>query len=188
MRFRSILIVALVLAAALPFAQAKDKKKKTMPAVFSTARYVYVQAEDGDAFKPGLLEVDRQAIVDAQNALRDWHRYVLVYNTSEADLIFIVRKGRLVSTQVSGTVGTPGGPGPSGQSNPFPGQPRQNAPGYGAGGEVGPPDDYLEVKIQNPQGESSTPIWQRSQPNGLDAPQVPLIRMLRDAVEKDYPQ
>jgi hypothetical protein len=40
MRFRSILIVAVVLLMALPFALGKDKKnKKTVPAVFSTARY-----------------------------------------------------------------------------------------------------------------------------------------------------
>lgn len=188
MKLRTLLVAALVLATALPFAHAKDKKKKTVPAMFANARYVYVQAEDGDALKPGLLDVDRQAIVDVQNALRDWHRYTLVYNSSEADLVFIVRKGRLVTAQVRGTVGTPNRPGPVGQSSPFPGQPGQNAPGYGAGGEVGPPDDYLEVKTQDAQGESSMRIWQRSQPEGLDAPQVPLIRALRDAVEKDYPR
>jgi len=187
MKLRTILTVALVLAAALPFAQGKDKKKKTMPAVFATARYVYVQAEDGDAFKPGLLDADRQAIVDLQNALRDWHRYSLTMNSSEADLIFIVRKGRIASGQIGATVGTGSGPGTAGQSSPFPGQ-RQAAGGIGLGGEVGPPDDYLEVRMRNPESEISAPIWERSQQDGLDAPKVPLLRMLRDAVEKDYPQ
>jgi hypothetical protein len=42
--------------------------------------------------------------------------------------------------------------------------------------------------MQNPQGESAAPVWERSQPEGLDAPRVPLLRILRDAVEKDYPQ
>jgi hypothetical protein len=187
MRFRTVLFAALVLATALPFAHAKDKKnKKTVPAVFSTARFVYVQAEDGDLYKPGLIDADRQAIVDVQDALRAWHRYTLTINPSEADLVFIVRKGRIASGRIGGTVG--GGPGTAGQSSPFPGGQQRGSTGIGVGGEVGPPDDYLEVKMQGPDGATGATVWQRSQTDGLDAPQVPLMRNLRDAVEKDYPQ
>ncbi len=57
-----------------------------------------------------------------------------------------------------------------------------------AGGEVGPPDDLLEVRMLNQDGAQSAPVWQRSEPDGLNAPQVLLLGQLRDAVDKDYPQ
>ena len=41
--------IALLFALSSTAALAKDKKKAVLPAVFSNARYVYVQAEDGDA-------------------------------------------------------------------------------------------------------------------------------------------
>jgi hypothetical protein len=187
MRFRTVLVVALVLLPTLLFAQTK-RKKKTVPAVFNTARYVYVQAEDGDAFTPGLLPEDRQAIADVQDALRDWNRYVLTVKPDEADLVFYVRKGRIASGRLGGTVGSPGGPGAPGTASPFPGQPRPTGPGTMAGAEAGPPEDLLEVKTRNPDGGTGTTVWERSQSDGLNGPQVPLLRALRDAVERDWPQ
>ena len=50
--------IAICVALAAPLALAKDKKKSTLPAIFSNARYVYVQAEDGDIMKPGLFPED----------------------------------------------------------------------------------------------------------------------------------
>jgi hypothetical protein len=180
MRFRTVVAVAvaLVLLPALVSGQMK-KKKKSMPAVFGTARYVYVMAEDGDAYKPGLLKEDRQAIYDVEDAVRAWDRYALTANPGEAELIFLVRKGRLASARVGGTVGT-------GVS--IPGQPPATRTGGAAGGEVGPPDDLLEVKMRNTDGSLSAPIWMRAQPDGLESPHVPLMQQLRDLVEKDYPR
>ncbi len=184
-------IVAALLVPAVAFAGDKSKRKKTVPAVFGTAKYVYVQAEDGDVYKPGLLGEDRQAIVDVENALRKWNRYTLTSRPDDAELIFYVRKGRVASAKVGGTVGTPGGPG----QGPFPGQPRPGGMGGGGvgggvmvGGEAAPPDDLLEVRMRNTESELSGPIWLRSQPDGLNTPNLPLVATLKTAVEKDYPQ
>jgi hypothetical protein len=182
MRIREIavVLVCVALVPALVQAQHKKKDKKSVPAVLGTARYVYVQAEEGDLYQPGLLNEDRQAIADVEDAIQDWKRYAITANAKEAELVFIVRKGRLASGRLGGTVGT---------ASPYPGQPRTTPTvGGSAEAETGPPDDLLEVKMRNPDGSLSGPIWMRSQPEGLNAPRVPLLRMLRDAVEKDYPQ
>jgi hypothetical protein len=181
MRFRrvTILVVCLVLLPALAFAQAK-KKKKSLPAVFGNAHYVYVLAEEGDAFQPGLLNEDRQAIYDVQDGIHDWNRYAMTANVEEAELVFVVRKGRIASGKLGGTVGV--------GTSPYPGQPRTTSGGGMAGAETGPPDDLLEVKMRNGDGSLSGPIWIRTQPDGLSRPRVPLLQQLREAVERDYPQ
>lgn len=97
--------IVLLLTLSTPLGFSKDKKKNTLPAMFNTARYVYVQAEDGDIFKPDLFPEDCQAISDVEDGLRDWNRYVLTINRNEADLVFVVRKGREVAAKVGGTVG-----------------------------------------------------------------------------------
>ena len=180
MRFRTVVAVVVVLAVlpALMFAQAK-KKKKSVPAAFANAHYVYVQAEDGDAYTAGLQIQDRVAIDNVQGAIHDWNRYALTSSVNEAELVFVVRKGRVASGHVGGTVGV---------GSPYPGQPPTTRTAGMAEAETGPPDDLLEVKMRNSDGSLSAPIWLRTQPEGLDRPHVPLMQLLRDMVEKDYPQ
>lgn len=168
----------------------QGKKKHAVPAMFDSAQYVWVEAEDGDAFKPGLLPEDREAIGDVMQALRDWHRYVLTVDRRGADLLFVVRKGRLASARIAGNVGN-GYPAndPLGQAS-HPGQ--QQRPGgigmgAGVGAEAGPPDDMLEVYLLNSDGSRGAKIWQRSFPNGLNPPDVLLVLQLRKAVDKEYP-
>jgi hypothetical protein len=179
MRLRTVVAVAvvLVLLPALVFAQTK-KKKKTVPAVFSNAHYVYVQAEEGDAYTPGLQNMDLVAIENVEAAIRNWNRYALTSSVNEAELVFVVRKGRVASGRVGGTVGV---------GSPYPGQPPTTRTAGMAEAETGPPDDLLEVKMRNTDGSLSAPVWIRTQPQGLERPHVPLMEMLRDAVEKDYP-
>ena len=180
MKFRTVVavLVVLVLLPALVFAQTK-KKKKTVPAVFSNAHYVYVQAEEGDAYTPGLQNMDLVAIENVEAAIRNWNRYALTSSVNEAELVFVVRKGRVASGRVGGTVGV---------GSPYPGQPPTTRTAGMAEAETGPPDDLLEVKMRNTDGSLSAPVWIRTQPQGLERPHVPLMEMLRDAVEKDYPQ
>jgi hypothetical protein len=180
MRGRIVLVAALVLVPALVFAQKKNKKA-SVPAVFGNARYVFVQAEDGDIYNPHLMPEDRQAISDVQNALRDWGRYALTPDQDGAELVFIVRKGRAADAKLGGTVGTP-------SPGPYPGNPRQTGPGVTVGGGVGPPDDFLEIRMRDHDGNLSGPIWEHSLMDGLNGPRVPLVQILRDAVERDYPQ
>jgi hypothetical protein len=180
MRFRRVMavVVVLVLLPALAFSQTKKKSKKSVPAVFANARYVYVQAEDGDEYTAGLQDEDRMAIANVQDAIHDWNRYALTASAHEAELVFVVRKGRIAGGRVGGSVGV---------GNPYPGQPTTTRTGT-AEAEIGPPDDLLEVKMRNTDGSLSAPIWFRSQPEGLDRPRVPLLEQLREAVERDYPQ
>ena len=185
-----VVSIALLLVLSTPFALAKDKKKNALPAMFNVARYVYVQAEDGDIFKPDLFPKDRQAISDVEDGLRDWNRYVLTMNRNEADLVFVVRRGREVTAKVGGTVGPGMRPyprnNPAGSGNSNPGQAGRSYD-YGVGAEVGMPDDTLRVFTLTPDGKLSAPIWYREVKDGLDSPDLRLLSQLREAVDRDYP-
>ena len=184
-------VIALFLLAmpAIVLAQ-KTKKHSDVPAVFMNARYVYVEAQAGDITRPGLYPDDRQAIADVQDGIEDWQRYRIVTRKEEADLVFIVRKGRVVGTQVG--VGVPGGgqrPQGSPTQNPQNRQPGlgQDDDGVGVGAEVGSSDDTLRVFMTTPDGQLIGPVWDREMKDGLEGPTVLLLRQLRAAVEKAYP-
>ena len=195
--------IIVLLAMSAPFAFAKDKKKHELPAVFGTAHYVYVQAEDGGEMSAGLLPEDREAIASVRGALEDWKRYAITLNRKEADLVFIVRKGRLASAGLHGDVGvstSPAVPGSYPGRNPMadptntnnnPNRPGAMDPGttegVGARAEAGPSEDVLRVFALTPDGKLNGPIWSREMKDGLDQPNVLLVRTLKDTVEKAYP-
>lgn len=162
----------------LPLLLSAQAKKHKLPALFDHARYVWVEAADGDEFKPGLLPEDRQAIADVEDSIRDWNRYILTARREEADLVFVVRKGRVASATLGGTVGSGG---------PIAGPQRTPALGAKVGTEVGPPDDLLQVCERHTDGTLSGPIWMKSQAGGLDGPDPELFQRLRKAVDEDYP-
>jgi hypothetical protein len=177
------IVPAIALAVVVIPCHAKDKKKHAVPAALGTARYVYVEAMDGDEFNPNVIPEDRQAIANVRKALQKWNRYILTVERQDADLVFIVRKGRVASMR--GVVGTGG----MGRSGPI-GTGSGTTPGgvsVGAGGEVGPPNDLLEVKMLLPGGEPGAQIWLRTEKDGLNAPDVTLVQELRAAVDRDYP-
>jgi hypothetical protein len=188
----------LILTPALATMQAKNKKPYKLPAQFDQARYVYVEALDGQQFNPNLYPEDRQAIADVQKALEDWNRYSLTVKRDEAELIFVVRKGRLADVKAGVQVGPQGLPGRSGGgpgSGSGTGPGAGSGPGTGAsgvgvgfGGDVGPPDDYLEVIARNPDHAPGTPLWTRTLADGLDEPDLVLFKQLKDEVERTYPQ
>lgn len=177
-----IITFLLVMLLALATSPAKNKKPYKLPALFNQARYVYVEATDGQEFDPRLDPYDRQAIADVDRAIYDWKRYVLTTERNQADLIFVVRKGRLVE----GRVRIPASSGP--QS--IPGRPT-NGPlannGAAIGAEVGPPNDLLEVYEPNPGDTRGTLLWQRTLADGLNPPQLALFNQLKDEVESTYP-
>jgi hypothetical protein len=187
--------VTILLLVLLPtFAAAQKKgKKPSLPAVFDHARYVYVEAIDGEEFKQGLYIADRLAIADVKDALKKWGRYTLTFEREKADLVFVVRKGRLASARVGGDINDdqdPQGGGPLGgqQGSQFPGQRRTRGPALGVGGEAGPEDDLLEVRQFSSNGKLSGPIWIHTYANGLDAPRLLLFAQLKNEVEKTYPR
>jgi hypothetical protein len=172
----------LVLVPALASLQGKPKKPYKLPAMFNQARYVYVEAIDGQQFDPRLPPEDQQAIADMNGAIQKWSRYVLTVRRDEAELIFVVRKGRAAEARV----GIQGGTSPQGA----PGRPSGNPSGgigVAVGGEVGPPDDLLEVYQENPDHTRGAMLWQRTLANGLNGPDVLLLQQLKDRVEHDYP-
>jgi hypothetical protein len=132
---------------------------------------------DGDSFRPGLFPEDRQAIYDVQESLGKWKRYILTTNRSDAELIFVIRKGRLAGAQLHGVS--------SGPSPQAPGQTRSSE--IGARAEFGEPDDRLSVYLQD-QGHRGAMVWDRAMDGGLDTPAVILVQQLRTAVDRAYPQ
>ncbi len=180
MKLQKIIPLILVLVPAFTAVQAKTKKPYKLPAAFNMAQFVWVEAVDGQEFNPRLIPEDRQAIGDLYKALYDWKRYMVVANRDRADLIFVVRKGRLAESGVgiqagNGPVVAPGGRagGPVPAGGPMPGN------GVAVGAEVGPPDDLLEVYQRNPNDTQGVLLWQRTQADGLDHPDVPLFKQLK---------
>ncbi len=207
MKLRNAVVLSLVSMLCLSVAHSKSKKSD-VSAVFQNAQYVYVESVDGDALRPGLYPEDRQAIANVEDSLRDWNRYVLVLRRDQADIVFVVRKGREAGAQaragISGGPRTQPGQYPN-QPGQYPNQqgqdPTQVGPGAGQGpnnpnngpmvgvrGDVGPSDDLLRVFARTGEGKLTGPIWTRELEGGLDAPSVELVRQLKLAVEKAYPQ
>jgi hypothetical protein len=180
-----VTVLLLVLLPTIALAQHKTKKP-IVPAIFNHAHYVYVEAIDGQEFDPRLYPEDRQAIADVQDALRRWNRYALTTRREDADIVIVVRKGRLAEAKLGVVVGSSSGP----QGNSSSGQPRgQAGTGVGvvAGGEAGIPDDLFEICQLNTDGTLSTPLWMRTFPGGLDGPNVILFQQFRRAVDEAYP-
>jgi hypothetical protein len=189
MRRSKAIALLLILIPALGLAQKKTKKHNDdVPAIFQYAHYIYVEALDGDLSRPGLYSPDRQAISDVEDGLRDWNRYTLANRRNEADVVLVVRKGRLANAQagtgVSLPAHLPGGSAPN--AGRAPGQPGDTG-GFASQAEVGPENDMLCVYLVNPEGKLQGPLWSRDAKDGLDAPDVALLQILRTAVERTYP-
>ena len=165
---RALLLGITLLSFGFAFAHAA-KSKDTLPPILLSSHFVYVEAHDGDPFDPRVIPADRQAIANVQHAIQDWKRYVITVKRSDAELIFVVRKGRIASVQprIGGGSGTGGPP----------------VVGAGVSGDVGSPDDLLEVRILNFDGSRTGPIWTRSMKDGLDPPDMPLFQQLKQAVD-----
>jgi len=62
-----------------------------LPKTLANARYVYVEAYDGDQFNPNLLPDDRQAIAAVQDAIQKSGKFTLVYQPDQADIVLRVQ-------------------------------------------------------------------------------------------------
>ena len=177
---RSVFLGIGLFMVGLAVAQTPSKKQEQIPKVLLSSHYVYVEALDGDIFNPHLLTEDRKAIVDVQNALRSWDRYLVTLRRSEAELLFVVRKGRIAS--VEGSVGGGVGNGPADGKDPAKSK-TQGDVRAGLGAEAGSPDDLLYVHLVDQDGSVHGPIWKQYLKDGLDVPEIPLFKQLREAVE-----
>lgn len=87
-----VICLALATAAAVLAAPAYDESRiQPFPKTLINARYVYVASYDGDQFNPRVSPDDRLAIGNAQAALRQWGRYMIVNRPQEADMILLVQ-------------------------------------------------------------------------------------------------
>jgi hypothetical protein len=179
MSARKATVLLLVLLSTLAVAQ-KKPKKPSLPAVFKDATYVYVEAVEGQQSNWNLYADDRQAIADVQDALRDWSRYTLTMRRDEADLVIVVRKGRIGDAKRSVGIGT------TPMEGPTLGPPRSSGP-ITSDGEADLPADLFEVCQFDANGKLSNPLWTRTLANGLNEPKLTLFRQFRDAVDRAYP-
>jgi hypothetical protein len=180
---RSLFLLILGSTSLSLLAQAKPGKQKVdLPAVFKNAQYVDVESYDGDASNPRVILDDRNAIYNVEQRLKDWHRYAVVYERDRADLVFLVRKGRIASVTPRVEVGIGGR-----DRNQSPPDATRTETGVGVDAEAGSPDDMLAVYFVDASGKLSGPIWEHSLKGGLDAPALPLFERIKHEVETTYP-
>jgi hypothetical protein len=168
---RTLLLTTALLSFGFACAHAA-KSKDTLPPILLSSHFVYVEALDGDQFDPHVIPDDRQAIVNVQQAIQNWNRYIITVKRADAELILLVRKGRIASVQPG--VGIGGGSESGGRPDVVRG---------GASGDVGGPDDLLEVCILNPDGSRTGPIWTHTMKDGLAPPDMPLFQQFKQAVD-----
>jgi hypothetical protein len=112
---------------------------------------------------------DLQAAGDMETALRKWGKYGLTMHPRDADLIFVVRKGRSVDTKVYDRIHIGSG--------------QQPINGVGVRAEAG--DDVDTLSIYDAKlGLEGAPLWRERLAGGLDAPAVKLLQELRKKVEE----
>lgn len=149
----------------------KAEDKNAILAVVKNATYVMVATYSGDIFSPDVSPEDRHAVQNVQDTIQKWGRYKLVYNRREADLILVVRTGRLAEVKGGVQVGTQ-----------RVGDTTSRSHGSAIGGEVGDPQDTLEVYMAS-QGINGPPLWRGRAPGGLKAPEMQLVKEFRAKVE-----
>jgi hypothetical protein len=191
MKPRSIALIALA-SVCCTVALAKNKKLQ-VPEVFQTAHSVYVECPDGELTKPGLNQADREAILQVQQAFREWNRYTLAPSRDKADLVIVVRKGHAVGDQDHIGLGPhpvmPQPPPPlPGQDSVMRAHPTDQNASVGTGGDDIAMQDLLRVYTLNEKGKLKGPVWSREMDGGLSGPTVRLVMELKAAVEITYPR
>ena len=160
---RAICLFLLLFAS---FLVANDQS--TLPKLVINAKYVLVTTYFGTPPNARIPPDDRQAVDDVEAAIRKWGRYTLVYERKDADLMIVVRKGRVagIQTGVGVQIGS--------EQHPAVG-PKTNA-------DLGDSRDTLAV-FRAAEGFDSAPIWQARETDGLKTPVIPLLAKFRKRVE-----
>jgi hypothetical protein len=144
------------------------KEKPSLPTLVANAKYIYVISYFGDANNARNMPDDRKAITDVQQALRDLKLYHVVYQKDQADLILLIRKGR--AFEAKGGI-------------------RMTKDSQRSGASVAPIDDVdmgdredMIALYDAALGTDSAPLWRGRMMDGLDPPDMQLIKSLRDKV------
>lgn len=166
------LLIFLVLGGSL---SAKDKKpKQEIPDEILLGRYVAVvvySLRDADTKRMNVETIeDRRAVVDVENAIRKWSRYIITIDPNHADFVIAVRTGRSAMVRVGGA-GIPSG-----------------GPAIGLGQEVGPAEDMLAVYRRDTFSRGTNldapPAWRVLRAGGLQAPALSAFEAFKKAVEE----
>jgi hypothetical protein len=179
---RRFLLLALVTCITLStFAQKKKDPKRELPDQVLIAQYVYVTGWHGDLLDPRTPAAEKDAISRVQSAVHEWGRYKLAYQPEQADLMLVVKPGRL--GMVQGGVGGLGGPDIVMGTPPPQGRPTGSANiGYGA--DAGSPTDYLMVSLFPGNPIDASYAWKRAGYNGLQGRKIPLLEEFKKAVSE----
>jgi hypothetical protein len=182
--------VFLLLLACTLASPAYGKSRGKLSALFQHATYVYVQAENGDLNSRKITPADRQAISDVQDAIRDWGRYKLTVDRKNAELIIVVRKGRVAEVTPHAGIPPTTAPGPitiPNRRSPGSQDPAESPDAVGVSAEGGPAQDQLSVYSVSPDGGRGGIVWREEDKGGLVHPGVPLFAELRKQIEHAYP-
>lgn len=165
MRRRALPLLLLCGSAAIAFGQSYQP----LPKLVVHAHYVLVTTNTGDDLtNPHVMPDDRQAVLNVQNAIKKWGRYALAYREKDADLILLVRKGRVAESQPGIRFGA--------------GSTMKPNVGADAPTDMGDRRDMLALYDAS-KGIDSAPLWRELMEDGLNSPQVDLVQDLREAVD-----
>ncbi|HTW48935.1 MAG TPA: hypothetical protein VMD92_13370 [Acidobacteriaceae bacterium] len=202
----SVFVVLLALVGVAATAPAKTKKEAGLSKLFCQARYAYVETYEGvpDARIAQEYPVDYDAAVGVQERLQKWNRYTLANEEQQADLVFVVWKARPEGNRLPGQptqmppIHPQQIPDPGTGAGQNPGSP-QGMPGQGPGGMGGPDGGGIshggpgvgvypvndQLAVYQPQSDENlqTPIWKKSEKDGLKEPRMTLFGELADAVD-----
>lgn len=199
-RFSALFLLATLLA--LP-ANAKDKKKQTLPEYVLRAStvLVVVNPEAGEPLEQPMANATARENVE--KALMEWGRFRLVMDGAESDLVIAVRtgSGKMVQPTIKGgPIDTRPGVGQStdstirigGQQGHPPQDPGMGGPQSGPriSNEVGPSEDSFEVYRGSVQSPLDAPaVWRYIAKDCLRPPRVSAVEEFRKAIaDAEKPQ
>jgi hypothetical protein len=190
-----VLAVSLSLSAS---AQKKKEPKRELPDQVLVARFVYVTGWHGGLYDSRTPPEERSAIMRVQKALDDWPRYRLAYCPEQADIMLVVKPGKLGMVQGGVRVG-PGGPEyPPPPSKPCFGYSEaidrattggremdiMNGQDLGYGAEAGSPDDFLMLTLRpSYRPMNAAYIWKKSARNGFTG-KLTLVEDFKETVNQ----
>lgn len=181
---RTALLLLFVLTASLT---AQDA---VLPERLARAKYaiVAILGEKGEldfGYRLTTPQEDRHARDSVEQALRKWKRYSITMQPDQAELLFVVRSGRNASVYVrtgppldargTATVGRT----PPRQTDPT----RDSSRGVTVGGDVAPPDDFIEVYSMD-DGRQGMRLWRGVKKGGLAGTDPPLLAAYRKQVDE----
>lgn len=188
-------VVGLLLLLGCLAAWGKNKKKVVLPFDVLQAQSVLVVIDPNAGEPIDAPLANRNARNDVERALRNWGRFRMAMNESDADLIVTVCKGsgkiahptiggipddRPVINQPPGTGPGIGGP----RGNPTPGYPGANSPPAPQPQvTMGDSEDmFLVYRGKRDHPLDSSPVWRYIAKDGLRSPGVPAVDEFRKAI------